>query len=44
MLFSYKITSEFVIAKFVIAKLVKIFPTEFVAMFMLILVQKLSLP
>lgn len=44
MLFSYKITPEFVIATFVIAELVIIFPTEFVAMFMLILVQKLSLP
>jgi hypothetical protein len=43
MLFSYKITPEFVIAIFVIPELVIISPAEFVAMFMLILVQKLSL-
>ena len=42
MLFSYKITSEFVIATFVIPELVIISPAEFVAMFMLNLVQKLS--
>lgn len=45
MLFSYKITPEFVISTFLIAELVTIlFPTEFVAMFMFILFQKLRLP
>jgi len=44
LLFSYKITPEFVISKFVIAEFVIIFHTEFIVTFMLILVKMLSLP
>jgi hypothetical protein len=39
MLFSYKVTPEFVLGIFVIVELVIIFSTEFVDLFMFILVQ-----